>query len=401
MSDSPGLLQKKAEHPNGSAAVHAVLESETFQKAPALRALLSYLWEHRDEDLNEFRIAVDALGKRPDYNPKTDSTVRVQILRVRQKLKEYYEREGQQSHARLTLPVGSHRLSLESAETESAARRPVPAWLPWALAGFFALTTVAAVVAWPRGGPLGFKAPPLDPFWRSFTANGKPVRIIVPNVAFFRWPDNTIKVRDTRVNSFEEIPASPDLRRFVQEWGRPELMINYTSAPDAFAAAEMTAYLARSGVTVSVVGHRQAALDPAGAYNRILVGNAQSSPHILPLLADRNFEPLNGFSFRNRNPGPGERSVVPMVIESRHRETVPGLICRLRGGNAETLVLLSENTVSLARLLTTGSGLASVEKLLGRSTLTGPFELLSVSIVEGGRVARTTPEAFRRILAHD
>lgn len=375
----------------------SVLESETFQKAPALRTLLKYLWDHRKEDLNEFRIAVDALGRRPDFNPKIDSTVRVQMLRVRQKLKEYYEKEGRQTRTRLILPSGSHRLQLETAAPDPSPQRAGPAWIPWMLAAVFAATTLIVLFAdWRQPAQVSRGRAELAAFWQDFTKNGKPVRLIIPNVAFFRWPKNSIKIRDTRVNAFDEVSASPELREFAERWGRPELMINYTSAPDAYAATDLVAYLARRGIVVSVVGHRDAALDPADAYNRVLIGNPQSSPHILPLLAGGNFEPLRGFSFRLRNPNEGEPSVFPMVIESRRRETVPGLISRLQGAKTQRLILLSENTPALARLLTTPDGLAAMEKSVGKTALSTSFEVLSVAEVEAGRIVKIEPKISRQ-----
>lgn len=398
MAESKDILGQTVTSAEENLTITTLLGSETFQKAPALRALLKYLWEHRDEELNEFRIAVDALGKRPDFNPKTDSTVRVQILRVRQKLKEYYEKEGKGTQVRIILPTGGHRLHLEeTSPPDVSPPRSVSSGLPWILAAFFAVISAVALFGVRKDIVSSRDTPTLSEFWRSFTANGKPVRVILPNVAFFRWPRNTIKIRDTRVNGFQDIDASPELRSFVQQWGQPELMVNYTSAPDAYAAGELVAYLSRAGVDASVVGHREAALDQTGTYNRILLGNYNSSPHILPLLKDLNFEPTTGFSFRNRTPMAGEPAIFPMVIESRRRETVPGLICRLRQDNADTLILLSENSSSLARLLTTDSGLAVFEKVIGKDGVSGPFELLSVAEIEGGRVVKTEPKAFRLI----
>lgn len=378
-------------------AVAQILASETFQKSPALRTLLKYLWEHRDEEPNEYQIAVDALGRKPDFNPKTDSTVRVQMLRVRQKLREYYEKEGAAEALRVHLPSGSHRLTIEGqpATEQPAPVAPPTARLPWILAACCAAIALAAVTYSVRRSPVAGSATSLPDFWRSFASNGKPVRIILPNLAFFRWPNNTVKVRDTRINGFEDLSKSPEMRGLIHLWGAPELMAHsYISAPDVYTASDLAAYLSRGGLQVSVVGHREAGFDQEGAFNRILIGNVQSGAHILPLLAGRNFEPISGFSFRNRQPRQGEPEVFPLVIESRRRETVPGVVYGLVTGSASTLVLFSENTTSLVRLLTTGDGLASVEKA-GKPA--GGFELLSVAEVEGGRVLRVRPKAFRTI----
>src|SRR5204862_7934843 len=71
-----------------------VADSETFRSAPTMRALLLYLWEHQGESISEYAIATEALGRSPGFDPKLDSTVRVQIARLRTKLKEFHEAGG-------------------------------------------------------------------------------------------------------------------------------------------------------------------------------------------------------------------------------------------------------------------------------------------------------------------
>jgi hypothetical protein len=41
-----------AETGPNAASVSRALDSKTFEKAPALRALLEYLWRHRDEAIS-------------------------------------------------------------------------------------------------------------------------------------------------------------------------------------------------------------------------------------------------------------------------------------------------------------------------------------------------------------
>src|SRR5947207_13850323 len=97
----------------GSAHEHDVLirqlaDSETFRSAPTMRALLLYLWEHQGEPISEYAIATEALGRSADFEPKLDSTVRVQVARLRAKLKEFYESAGGEFPLRLSLPLGRH-----------------------------------------------------------------------------------------------------------------------------------------------------------------------------------------------------------------------------------------------------------------------------------------------------
>src|SRR5262245_59180996 len=87
-----------------------VADSETFRTAPTMRALLLYLWEHHGEPVSEYAIATEALGRAADFEPKVDSTVRVQIARLRTKLKEFHNAAGDDFPLRLSLPLGRHEL---------------------------------------------------------------------------------------------------------------------------------------------------------------------------------------------------------------------------------------------------------------------------------------------------
>jgi hypothetical protein len=45
-------------------------------------------------NLKEYSIALDAFGRPVDFDPKLDSIVRVEVHRLRKKLKQYYATEG-------------------------------------------------------------------------------------------------------------------------------------------------------------------------------------------------------------------------------------------------------------------------------------------------------------------
>ena len=99
-----------------------VAASSTFAKSPTLRKLLLYLWEHRNEPISEYAIATDVFGKRASFDSKSDATVRVQISRLRQKLKEYFETEGSLHDVRIAVPQGSHCLELHPIRGQARSR---------------------------------------------------------------------------------------------------------------------------------------------------------------------------------------------------------------------------------------------------------------------------------------
>src|SRR5205823_640006 len=80
------------------AEIKRILHSQTFRNAEVLRVLLRFLGEKsmsgEADQLKEYTIGIDALGKPSTYDPRQDSGVRIQVGRLRQKLAEYYRLEG-------------------------------------------------------------------------------------------------------------------------------------------------------------------------------------------------------------------------------------------------------------------------------------------------------------------
>jgi Malectin domain len=76
--------------------------------------------------VTEHSIAVEALGRRGDFDPKIDAIVRVEAHRVRKRLHEYYEREGVAHHLRLTIPAGTYLPIFESVNPKSTSNQTLP-----------------------------------------------------------------------------------------------------------------------------------------------------------------------------------------------------------------------------------------------------------------------------------
>ena len=86
-----------------------------FARAPALSKMLAYICEMhfagQAPRLKEYSIAVEALGRGPDFDPAGDSIVRVEAARLRKHLDNYYSTEG-----------AGHSLQLRIAEVGYAPR---------------------------------------------------------------------------------------------------------------------------------------------------------------------------------------------------------------------------------------------------------------------------------------
>jgi hypothetical protein len=92
--------------------VRRVVQSATFRNATTLQQLLQFLADKTLsgslEILKEYTIGVEALGRKPDFDPKIDPIVRVQSHRLRLKLREYYETEGSRDPILVQFPKGHY-----------------------------------------------------------------------------------------------------------------------------------------------------------------------------------------------------------------------------------------------------------------------------------------------------
>jgi Malectin domain len=89
-----------------------ILASGIFNRAPNLAQVLTYVcekyFEGAAEQIKEYNIAVEALGRPPEFDQKRDSIVRVEAHRLRKRLREYYEAEGAGHAVRIEIPSGQY-----------------------------------------------------------------------------------------------------------------------------------------------------------------------------------------------------------------------------------------------------------------------------------------------------
>src|SRR5262245_5873845 len=89
-----------------------VLSSASFVRSERQSRFLRFLVERhlegRDTELKESLIAVEVFGRKPDYDPKLDSTVRTEAVRLRARLSKYYAGEGNGDPMIIELPKGAY-----------------------------------------------------------------------------------------------------------------------------------------------------------------------------------------------------------------------------------------------------------------------------------------------------
>ncbi len=107
--------------------IDRLVASEQIKGSDALCRILRYLAEHAadssDISVKEYVLATRVLGRHPDqYDSSFDSCVRVQVMRLRTKLAQYYAGPGALDPMVITVPRGAYKLVV----TERSVELPVP-----------------------------------------------------------------------------------------------------------------------------------------------------------------------------------------------------------------------------------------------------------------------------------
>ncbi len=88
--------------------LNEVASSRFFSRSPNLTGILQYVCgavlEGKASEIKEYNVAVQALGRDPSFDPSRDSIVRVEISRLRKRLKQYYLTEGALHAIQIQLP---------------------------------------------------------------------------------------------------------------------------------------------------------------------------------------------------------------------------------------------------------------------------------------------------------
>jgi hypothetical protein len=128
-----------SEHDQLSKQIDVLVSSNTLHGSESLCKLLRYLAHHALQDPNgrvkEYQIATEVFGRRPDFDPQSDSMIRVQAGRLRAKLSEYYSGEGANDAIIVELPKGTYHLqSHHRTAADSKERNASPSGVAAAIA---------------------------------------------------------------------------------------------------------------------------------------------------------------------------------------------------------------------------------------------------------------------------
>lgn len=319
--------------------VDRILRSEQFRPSEVLRRLLIYLTEKAVADeadtLKEYVVAIEGLGKPSSYDPQHNSTVRIQVGRLRQKLAEYYRNEGKNDPFVVDLPKGRFRLTCERrAESleppitpqDEAPRiglgnleNPLPTasrlaglgmgialGLALAIAGYFGLRFTGVL---PRTEVASEWSPEIEALWAPFLQSTRPLIFSVEDPLFVEVSSNPgIYYRDRSINRWSDVRNSPAVKKLSETFGKQEIQPSryYTSFGEAEATFSLGRLMGSRGQIVSMIRTSQLSWQQLADNNIIFVGvqnlffeQLQGMPNATELVAD-----LDGV--HNTHPAPGE-----------------------------------------------------------------------------------------------
>jgi len=409
LSREPLSSPPSASQPELNAAFDTILKSETFSKAYSIRSVLRYLWDHRDSTIDEYSIAIQALNRRPDFDPKTDSAVRVSMARLRSKLKEFYDSEGRDCALLLWIPRHGFELEYQLTNRSElpAVAEPPPirpdAGHPFLMRSLVAtvvlMTAVAglAVYQW-RKTPVAAPPPVKPPFWQRFLAGGDRVLTVLPDTFFLQWKDGRLSAGDSAVGAFSTWTSSPALKELTATLGQPTGWANYVLISDVLANVRLGQYLERLGASVKVLSSHDLAVDYFVDTNVVLIGLPSTSYQLQSKLAKLDFSiDAAGGIVRNLKPRPGELPAYQSSPQTGRRVVSYGILAVTAGrsSTSRTLVLAAANPLFVLPMVSSVGPLADVERNWVAASSPAYFQGIVETISEGDAVLRIRLVAFR------
>jgi hypothetical protein len=321
-------------------ALDYVLQSNTFERADLLRRFLRYICEMetagRADEINEYTIATDALGRPATYSPGEDSSVRSRAHAVREKLAAFYESEGAEAPLRIELHKGSYIPHFVSrTESERRAELSPPRIVPTAARGFAAgviLTAFLAVLVFLLLSPVkGRSSAPaiLREFWGPLLQPGNDVILCIataPSMLLHSYQDGTLPPEPRIFRVPPEVGKWYDDLHMLDSGGRlySQTSQNTILFGDNLAAVAAAKTLASAGKSTQILPEYSIGQLALRGRDVVLIGSPNYSPLAARILQKTPFsvryDPVTRLEVISTEGSAGE----PAVVYSSQRNAQSG-----------------------------------------------------------------------------
>ena len=304
-------------------ALHAQIEklnrSAILHGSESLCKLLRYLGEHYLDapgtPLKEYRIATEVFGRPADFDPRLDSTVRVQTGRLRSKLAEYYSGEGALDRLLIEIPKGAYSLTYHvrpPAETPAPAPEPPKSPLPrtyplsWFFLSILIGVVMVGVVAFALTRYMAPQAaagserplPSLKNFWGTFTSGPDAPLVVYSNAEFVGRPETGLRYYNPALDAGKAI------------------LDHYTGVGEVMAIHDLDQVFTALHQELRIKRGRLLTWDDAKTSDLVFIGSPSENLSLRELPGTRDFvfdrkttSPRKGdLMISNLHPGAGEQS---------------------------------------------------------------------------------------------
>jgi len=132
-ANNSGLPANEISAESIRAALEKILASPGFANAERISRFLRYTVEEtlngQTDKLKESLLGIDVFGRKPTYDPRVDAVVRTEAVKLRARLRDYYETEGREDEIVIDLPKGGYIPAFrhrEKSPAEVAQSPPIP-----------------------------------------------------------------------------------------------------------------------------------------------------------------------------------------------------------------------------------------------------------------------------------
>jgi hypothetical protein len=303
-------------------ALAKILGDAEFLRNPSSAQFLKFVVEEtlegRGDRLKGFTIATSALGRNSDFDPQSNSLVRVQASRLRRLLEDYYVGPGSQDPVRIALPLGSYQPRFErraaavpalSAEGRAKATR---SWRGSAGLVFWQFAFIAAVACMAIAGAALFVRSSLSTGIAAEDLPSATAPVVVVDSASgvdaTKDANNALQLAVAAIQSELSVFDHFVVKRRADAKGRdkPDYALSVGAGPSDGAVSDFTfqlEYLATNEIVWSRTFPRVSRSDPA-SIDRMTgaVVSAVGELHMGAIMADQrrraamSSRPLQGYS---------------------------------------------------------------------------------------------------------
>ncbi|HMG32676.1 MAG TPA: hypothetical protein VKM94_01965 [Blastocatellia bacterium] len=329
-----------------SRAMHGSENLKSFLKFVALKSI-----DDATDQVKEYTIATEVFGRRNDFSPRSDSVVRVQASRLRQKLQEYYASEGRSDRILIELPKGHYYpvfsvvegtrgaqpatepteagngggqpqiSTLPPKEVSASSRRNTRRGVAFATAIVVLLAAIVVLLisninlrSRSRDAESRSDAEKFGPVWVPFLKNDDQTLLVLSNPAVYRFTN----ARDTDAILKNSLNLTPEEAKHVSETVGDKFMVKhnggrlvlstdeFTGMGEAIGLARTTSLFREANRGVLLKQSRTISPEDLKNYNIILLGSVWVNEWSGKLPIKEDFTYTSRATIENLNPLNGE-----------------------------------------------------------------------------------------------